>query len=320
MNSSAPTRTPPTEDQPTAAVNTGANTGINTESALEPLRLLAGGNAFERRLLESAGVDRISEASLEHLARALNVPSASASTALREGTVQAVRLGKYGSLVGLGALGLVAALAAFPWLAPAASEPTSATVLSGPAPITITEHETLTPSSSEVEVAPMGPVAGSRWTSAPSPQVELPPPAAKARAGAGASRLPAQVSTSKVHAEPTAAVRSSGLRAELRALEATQSALRAGRAEEAVRALDDYARRFPRGELALEAELLRIDLLLARGQERRAHAQARQLLARPDAARYRERLEALAGDGASDSTLAPRSGVNSPRPHIDERR
>jgi hypothetical protein len=96
--------------------------------------------------------------------------------------------------------------------------------------------------------------------------------------------------------EPPAVVGSSpehGLRAEVRAVEAIQQALRAGRAGDAERRLDDYSRRFPGGELAIEAELLRIDLDLARGDRAAARARALALVARPAAARYRERLEAL---------------------------
>jgi hypothetical protein len=83
------------------------------------------------------------------------------------------------------------------------------------------------------------------------------------------------------------------LRAELVAVEAIQRALRAGRNSDAERRLADYARRFPRGELALEAELLSIDLDVAQGELERARSHARELLERAEATRYRARLEAL---------------------------
>ncbi|HVZ31209.1 MAG TPA: hypothetical protein VG963_02215, partial [Polyangiaceae bacterium] len=84
-----------------------------------------------------------------------------------------------------------------------------------------------------------------------------------------------------------------GLMAELHALETVQAALREGRAARAELALDAYMAAFPKGELAPEAEMLRIDVALARGQHVRALALARAFERRPEAARYRERLRAL---------------------------
>lgn len=83
------------------------------------------------------------------------------------------------------------------------------------------------------------------------------------------------------------------LGAELRALERSQRALAQGSSSEAQQALDDYTARFPQGELAMEAELLQIDVLVARGERQRARELARELALRPQAARYRERLQML---------------------------
>lgn len=83
------------------------------------------------------------------------------------------------------------------------------------------------------------------------------------------------------------------LLAEVHQLEAVQSALKAGQNEDAARALGAYRTRFPTGELGLEAELLNVDVTLAQGQHARARALARALARRPDAARYRARLDAL---------------------------
>lgn len=323
MKSSAPTRTHLPEGQPTAGIELSRDTGnptMDSGSAPEPLRLLAGGSAFERRLLESARVDRIPGASLEHLARALKVPGVPAPAALLEGAVQASRFGKYGALVGLGAFGLVAAQVTLPWPSPAASEASAASGSSSSALITAHATATLAPAASEVETAPLPPslTSSAASVSTPAPSVELRRPATRPRVGVSSSSSRAQASASKALTKPPPAAGSGGLRAELRALEVIQSALRAGRAEEAGRALRDYERRFPQGELALEAELLRVDVLLARGHAGQARARARQLLARPDAARYRARLEALANDG--DPAVAPRAGVNPPRLHIEGRR
>ena len=91
----------------------------------------------------------------------------------------------------------------------------------------------------------------------------------------------------------------SALTQELRALELAQRELRAGRVDAAERALGAYRQRFRRPTLAAEAELLEIDVLVARGQRRAAEARARALVARAGAARYRERLAALLHDEVS---------------------
>jgi hypothetical protein len=91
------------------------------------------------------------------------------------------------------------------------------------------------------------------------------------------------------------------LGAELRALERSQRALALGRGAEAQQALDEYEARFPRGELGMEAELLQIDVLVARGEQQQARALARALSLRPASARYRARLQGLLGSGADSA-------------------
>jgi hypothetical protein len=70
------------------------------------------------------------------------------------------------------------------------------------------------------------------------------------------------------------------LTAELKALDAARSALAGGNAVRALRLLDDYARRYPRGRLGLEAEVLRIDALARSGQGAAAQTRARAFLKR----------------------------------------
>jgi TolA-binding protein len=67
------------------------------------------------------------------------------------------------------------------------------------------------------------------------------------------------------HAAPTATSFGPDLAAEMASLDAARVALRTKQTELALRALDDYARAFPRGALAPEAMVLRIDALTARG-------------------------------------------------------
>jgi len=96
-----------------------------------------------------------------------------------------------------------------------------------------------------------------------------------------------------------------GLRAELQALEAVQSALRAQQAQLAADALVAYFCRFPAGELEREAELLGVDIALARGDRKLARERARELLAKPDGARYRQRLDALGIESSGSAHGAP---------------
>jgi hypothetical protein len=247
-----------------------------------PARSLAeDGTGFERRLLESARGDGIPAAARERLARALNVPLTATPVARvarpsgagmrwRAVSSSAVRWSVFG-LVGAAA----AAMGAHRWLggAPAATAAPAAVEVSAPVAAT----PVLLPPAVSAAVSPV--------------------PSTRVAAAGRASARPSSSRRVPLRASPPAVAGGSGdergLRAELRAVEAIQQALRAGRAGDAERRLDDYSRRFPRGELALEVELLRIDLDVARGDRAGARAHARALVARPEAARYRERLEAL---------------------------
>lgn len=240
-----------------------------------PARSLADdGTAFERQLLESARDDAMPAASLERLARALSVPSAPAGSHELPS-----RLARQGSLMKLGAWGLIGATAvtaALHWLAPERSI-SERNIPQRTAPPTL---EPAVPQAPAPDAPALQGPASER--SAEHPEASVSP-----RRPRAAPRRSAPRETRASAAE------TGGLRAELLAVEAIQRALRAGHDSDAERQLADYARRFPRGELALEAELLRVDLDVARGNLGRARTRARQLLARSDAARYRRRLEAL---------------------------
>jgi hypothetical protein len=81
-------------------------------------------------------------------------------------------------------------------------------------------------------------------------------------------------------APPRSSAPAPSLTEELAALDATSRALRAGDAAGALRLLDDHARRFPRGRLGLEAEVLRIESLARTGETAAAASRARSFLAR----------------------------------------
>ncbi|MDI1451324.1 hypothetical protein [Polyangium sp. 6x1] len=95
-------------------------------------------------------------------------------------------------------------------------------------------------------------------------------------------------------APAASADRAARLAAELQALRIAREALASGDGPRALGALDDYAARFPRGHLALEAEVLRIEALSRAGDASAADRARRFLEAHPQSP-YAERLRPLAG-------------------------
>jgi hypothetical protein len=82
---------------------------------------------------------------------------------------------------------------------------------------------------------------------------------------------------------------------ELAAVDAASSALRAGDGAGAMRMLDEYARRFPRGRLRLEASVLRIEALAKTGQRAEAARRAKAFLKRYPNSVLAPRLKRYAG-------------------------
>jgi hypothetical protein len=289
---------------------TALDSGAAAADALGPVRLSAGGgDEFEQSLVEASAFDRIPAASRERLARALGVPRAVAPPTALEQVVRGSPWIKYGAFLGLGAFGLLAATATSRWVAPAPAEPTPALV---EAAALVPAGNALVPATPELETpgAPPTPAPPDALATSGSvlPRVRPAPSRAPRRAVSHAAATPRS---------PAAPSDRKSLRDELSALEASQAALLAGRIEAAEEALADYARRFPHGELALEAELLDVDVLIARGQQDRALRRARALLDRPEAARYRERLEAL---WPEEIDSVPASGANQRPSHMNGQR
>jgi hypothetical protein len=90
---------------------------------------------------------------------------------------------------------------------------------------------------------------------------------------------------------------------ELALLDGARVALQEGRPRGALAELDDYARAFPRGALAEEARVLRIEALAESGERAAAVREAQNLLARdpdsPHAARVRGVLASLSSETGS---------------------
>jgi hypothetical protein len=265
--------------------------------AADPIRILAGGGgAFARLLVESAGGDGIPEAPLRRLAEALSVPLPAPPAAPLSTAASAAHAARWGvlrssaaSIVGLAVIGALASQ----W-------PTRAPQVNAAAPPP--ELASGLPSASAAGALSAATLA----SLAPAAPAAATPTAASAGDGAlapiNATRRPPEARRGARAAAPPKARgndEASALTQELRALELAQRALRAGRVDAAERALGAYRQRFRRPTLAVEAELLEIDLLMARGQRPAAEVRARALIARAGAGRYRERLAALLPDEAS---------------------
>ncbi len=100
------------------------------------------------------------------------------------------------------------------------------------------------------------------------------------------------------HVEPPAkpVANAASLAAETRQLDRVRAALAAGNTDQAARALDAYAAARPSPVLAQEAAVLRVRLLLARGQRAAAAEQARRTIALHPESAHVESLRRLAAE------------------------
>ena len=279
-------------------------TALKQSPSLAPARLAEGGGTdYERQLLASARLDAVPVASEERVHAALRA-SASGGAPLRgEGNGGAAASAVRPWAIGIVGAGVVGALVASYW--PQPSEP-----MSERAPQSIAAGNVADRSMAAGEIAESGVP-----TTTPDPvSVVAPPPdgaqtekpsAAKAPAPkANRTRpktLEARGTTPALTPAPRAQSTGASLAAEVRSIERIQTLLGWGQSEDASRALAGYRREFPRGELVLEADLLEVDVALARGERDTARRLARTLLERPEASRYRARLGELleAADGSN---------------------
>ena len=93
---------------------------------------------------------------------------------------------------------------------------------------------------------------------------------------------------------PAAPARALGLAAETGALDEARSALRSGQPAQALRALDSYSKSFPRGAMAQEATVLRIEALSQLGDRSGADALAARVLRAHPTSPLAPRVRALA--------------------------
>jgi hypothetical protein len=288
---------------------------------LAPRRMLDGGAGEpERLLLAAARLDRVPGGAKARVAAALGgvlepqvAPSARAPELERAaGGDSLSRLGTRSAL-GVVGVGIVGAIALSLWLrsTPKASSDGVFTPR-GPVPVANTAH---------LEGAPAAAAEPSHAAqAAPTERAEhalreVPP----RHDGSEPQRARRQAARS--HAEPV----DSGLLAEVRALEAVSTAIDAGQPGRAARELAAYRRRFAQGELAIEADVLAIQIAVARGDRETASAGAERLLARPEADHYRARVRALldgnkALAGSTDEQNVERGRSNDAAAHIRARR
>ena len=288
---------------------------------LAPRRMLDGGAGEpERLLIASARLDRVPSAAKGRVAAALagvlQPPMApSAKAPALERAAGGDSLSRFGtrSAIGVVGVGIVGAIALSLWLraAPEASSGAAFTP-SGPVPAANTAHLDGAPAAA---VEPSHAAPAEPTERAEHALGEEPP-----RHDRSEPQRPKRHAAPS-HAEPV----DSGLLAEVRALEAVSTAIDAGQPGRAARELAAYRRRFAHGELGIEADVLAIQLAVARGDRETASAGAERLLARPEADHYRARVRALldgkkALAGSMDERNVDRGRSNDAAAHIRARR
>jgi hypothetical protein len=244
---------------------------------------------FERELLSSARADRVPEGARERVAGRLGLLGVAAPHASRgeRSPVSAGALTKPALLggVGVGVLGLVlwgarpSASVSFELASPVAVRDVSALAATSTAPPRAVSAPALVEPPARVPAS-----LESEPTRSPSPGRGVRP---KIKTRASAPLTPGDDNTSTSTGE--------GLLEEVKQLDRARADLAAERASLALAVLDDYQRRFPAGQLALEASVLRASALAANGRSDEARTLARRLLARTDGARYRAELGPIAG-------------------------
>ncbi len=204
---------------------------------------------LERSLLEAGRSYEASDATRRRVLSALGVAGVTASTSAAASTLAKASLAKWALAVLVVGGG---ALTAAHYLAPPRA------LVAPPARVAVAHR-------ASTALAPSPPVAE----------------AERAPAAPSAASAPTAPSTPRVEPRPSASA--APLSAELSALDAARASLSSGNPGAALAALDAYARAFPHGKLAIEAEVLRIDALAKSGQTAAARKRAEAFIKRhPD--------------------------------------
>jgi len=166
---------------------------------------------------------------------------------------------------------------------------------------TIAEHGRAPIATSAPLGAGSAPRATGNAEETTSPEVPAPPaPPSAAIPGAAAAEPPRAVPRALPMTPASTATAStapeSPLARELRSLDEARSTLADGDPSGALAALDRHDRAFATGPLRTEANILRVEALLARGDRAAARKLARALLARDPASPHARRLRTIADD------------------------
>jgi hypothetical protein len=211
----------------------------------EPPRLLQEApGSLERALLEAGSSYRTSPGLHAKTLAAVGIAGSAAATSLASASLSQLGWPKW--LTALSVMGASAAI------------PVSYYVLSDPAPVSGGQAPARTPPRSEPHFIEPAPLEEPKPLDEPAP-LEVKPAPAKPRAEARVQRNASLVD-------------------ETQAVEVARRALARGDTRSVFAALDSYSRTYPRGRLALEAEVLRIAALDESGQRESARRRAESFL------------------------------------------
>jgi len=145
--------------------------------------------------------------------------------------------------------------------------------------------------------APAAPPLAASPPSEPPPALQQPAAPEPLPPALEPSNAPAPAAAPPSRSPPAAAEPNSNnsLAAELEALDSARRALSAGNGGQALQLLDAHGRRFPRGRLRLEAEVLRIEALMQTGQRAAASARAKAFVKRYPNSVFVSRVQRFAG-------------------------
>ena len=226
---------------------------------LVPLKVL-GRNELEASVLRSADADQAPPEAMQRVATTLGVSASVMALSSTAGAASAAVLGTAAVvkslLVGVGAGMLVSGALFTASVVTEPSRPSPASKQAGESEMLGSQRGTvrpLTPASPTTDATPARPSA-----SPVAPRAfEFPPP-------------------SPAEPAPTA---TSSVAEEVAVLDRARALLAAGKASDALRALDAHALRHPNAVMALEATVVRVEAELARGNRTSAERYARALIA-----------------------------------------
>jgi hypothetical protein len=255
---------------------------------------------FERTLLASARRDAMSPERKRALAVSLGVAAAGA-TVLAAGTAKAgaaagAAVNAKGSL-GLAAIKWIAAGVAGGALALGAAKGGQHVYETSRASSSLDGGGATTKAAPPRAAAPVVTEVAPEIPAAPAPETAPEVPAAPGPEANSRQVVSEALATKTAKRRAQARPSAPSLAGEVRTIERARAALAAGNTAAASAALDDHDRDFPRGALAEEARVLRIDVLAKRGERARAESAARAFLSSHPESPHAGRLRELLGEG-----------------------